>query len=116
MFKPMRAVATVVATCFTSLQAVPAAGQPTFSGLGVPAGWERVWATDVSADGSVVAGFAEGPGDASAAFRWTRQNGIEFLGGLSGGSRAMRMSADGAVIVGEDTVLFGPEAFRWSES
>ena len=108
------AAATIVA-CVVSLPPVPAAGQPSFTPLGMPAGWERVWASDVSADGSVVAGWAEGPGVASAAFRWTRQGGIQFLDGLAAPSQARHMSSDGSVIVG--TVGHErPEAFRWSES
>jgi uncharacterized membrane protein len=77
----------------------------------------------ISADGSTIVGesmWATPPGTTGwgpQAFRWTADAGIVGLGLLPGSSstRAMAVSADGSVIVGDNNV-FSPvrRAFRWT--
>jgi probable HAF family extracellular repeat protein len=84
-------------------------------GLGdLPGGVVQSGATAVSADGSIVVGYAEGVAGTEA-FRWTQAGGMVGLGGLSGaayGSRAEAISADGTVVVGYS----GAEAVIWTEA
>jgi probable HAF family extracellular repeat protein len=55
----------------------------------------------VSADGSVVVGWAENAAGQWRAFRWTAAGGMQDLGTLGGGgSWASGVSADGSVVVG----------------
>jgi probable HAF family extracellular repeat protein len=72
-------------------------------------------AFDVSADGSVVVGFAS-----SEAYIWTAADGVTGLGFLPGGSgfsRASGISADGQVVIGSSqNSASDTEAFRWTES
>jgi uncharacterized membrane protein len=76
-------------------------------------------ATDVTADGSVLAGF-HSPGGAPnlEAFRWTARSGVLGLGYLPGTTRpyslAYALSDDGSVVVGR--AFDGPllQAFRWT--
>ena len=51
----------------------------------LPGGNERTSAQDVSADGSVIVGWAEN-GNGTEAFRWTSATGLVGLGDLPGGS------------------------------
>jgi probable HAF family extracellular repeat protein len=85
--------------------------------LGVPpGGLVKSQATDVSDDGTIVAGVFW-PGVEPAAFRWDAANGIVGLGDLPGGltsSYTYDVSADGTVIVGGSYSEKGREAFRWS--
>jgi uncharacterized membrane protein/dienelactone hydrolase len=69
--------------------------------LSVP--FDRSWAAGVSADGAVIAGYGDRGGHRG--FLW-RQGGstVEL------GREALAVSADGAVVVGDD----GREAFRWT--
>lgn len=74
-------------------------------------------ATGVSADGSVIVGWATGLG----AFRWTQATGMTSLGVLNGGlqSRANAISADGLVIVGgagNGAAGNQTTAFRWTQT
>jgi probable HAF family extracellular repeat protein len=76
----------------------------SFNGLGIPDWAIETHATDVSADGSVVAGYVTGPAGARLqGFRWTTDGGMTLLGDLDQDaflySRAA-ISADGSVIVG----------------
>ena len=109
-----------------------AQGAPSFQGLGQLSGWGSYRPWDVSADGSVVVGFAQAPGAYGyEAFRWTRQEGLQGLGFLVPpdpgydlhGSEAYGVSADGSVVVGTGTLAYAPnivwgwtEAFRWTEA
>ena len=81
-------------------------------------------ANAVSANGSVVVGSANilnGPtpsGDATEAFRWTQSGGLVGLGFLPGvwDSVAYFVSADGSVVVGQNTFANSGQAFRWTQS
>jgi len=92
--------------------------QPRFLGLGdLPGGRFESRATAVSANGSVIAG-ASVVDDAGreAAFRWTRETGMQRIGDLEGGarlSRATAISPDGSSIVGTSHSRAGKEAFLW---
>lgn len=91
-------------------------------GLGyLPGGWYYAIATDVSADGSVVVGYSDGPAN-TRAYRWTQSAGLEDIGHLpgpggGGNSEAYGVSADGSVVVGSASGTvdgnFGTYAFRW---
>jgi len=95
-------------------------------GLGdLPGGSFDSEASGVSADGSVVVGAASSSASCASfpyrheAFRWTQAGGMVGLGDLPGGSfgsRAIDVSADGSVIVGEGYGQYTLEAFRWTES
>jgi probable HAF family extracellular repeat protein len=74
-------------------------------------------AFSVSADGSVVVGWAQDTAGKVRAFRWTAAGGMQDLGTLPGGgeSRPYAVSADGAVVVGWAENAAGQErAFRWT--
>ena len=71
----------------------------------------------VSADGSVVVGYAHNAAGQWSAFRWTAAGGMQDLGTLPGGgsSEAYGVSADGSVVVGWATNAAGQaRAFRWT--
>jgi probable extracellular repeat, HAF family len=71
----------------------------------------------VSADGSVVVGWALNAAGRSRAFRWTASGGMQDLGTLPGYDRseAWDVSADGAVVVGRARNAAGQwRAFRWT--
>jgi probable HAF family extracellular repeat protein len=75
------------------------------------------WAYGVSADGSVVVGWAENAAWWRRAFRWTAARGMQDLGTLPGGccSSASGVSADGSVVVGMALNAAGKwRAFRWT--
>jgi probable HAF family extracellular repeat protein len=74
-------------------------------------------ACGISADGSVVVGWATIPNVASA-FHWSAANGMVDLGRLPGASsnfstEAMDISDDGLLIVGHSHSTLGVQAFRW---
>jgi uncharacterized membrane protein len=73
-----------------------------------PQFYETSYAWDVSADGSVIAGYTSDP---SSAFRWTEANGWEPLIGLNGEVEvtARVVSRDGSTIYG----FSEGEAVRW---
>jgi len=72
-------------------------------------------ARGVSADGSVVVGWASNAAGLRRAFRWTASGGMQELGTLGGTeSMALGVSADGSVVVGWASNAAGlRRAFRW---
>jgi len=81
-------------------------------------GGDHGWAWGVSADGSVVVGWAHNAAGQKRAFRWTEAGGMEDLGTLGGDeSWARGVSADGSVVVGwADNAAGQKRAFRWTEA
>jgi probable HAF family extracellular repeat protein len=87
--------------------------------LGVVPGGTASWAYGVSADGSVVVGYATTPSDNTHAFRWTQAGGMQDLGVLPGGTNsfARGVSADGSVVVGYSNITGASfRAFRWTQA
>ncbi len=74
-------------------------------------------ASGVSADGTVVVGWAYNANYELRAFRWTAATGMQDLGTLGGNqSEALDVSADGNVIVGWASNTSGDwRAFRWAQ-
>ena len=70
----------------------------------------------VSANGTVVVGYAVNAAGQERAFRWTASGGMQDLGTLGGvWSEAWGVSADGAVVVGRAYDAAGRQrAFRWT--
>jgi len=94
--------------------------------LGTLEGDYDSYASDISADGSVVVGYSvpysRWPvlSGRARAFRWTEESGMVGLGALNGGlfSYALGVSADGAVVVGDAADGAADNygrAFRWTE-
>ncbi len=85
----------------------------TMTDLGTMGGTNSA-ASGVSADGSVVVGWADTVGNAAhRAFRWTSGGGMVDLGTLGGTfSSASGVSADGSVVVGGSADTVGNTAFR----
>jgi probable HAF family extracellular repeat protein len=86
--------------------------------LGTLPGGYGSYAFGVSADGSVVVGWAANAAGLPRAFRWTEAGGMQDLGTLGGGeSRAFGVSADGSVVVGwARKAADQNRAFRWTEA
>lgn len=101
-----------------------AGGMESIGGLSEPGGdgLTESYGTDISADGSTVVGFTTfdtGYFYTERAFAWTNGGGFLDLGYLHdlGGayeSRAMDVSADGAIVVGYSANEFTMEAFIWT--
>ncbi|MEM1450944.1 MAG: hypothetical protein AAF957_03550 [Planctomycetota bacterium] len=79
-------------------------------------GGGQSFASDVSADGSVVVGAAQDAANRYRAFRWTATTGMQDLGALAWGtSEAAGVSADGTTVVGAARDgAFRYRAFRWT--
>ena len=93
--------------------------QPRFVALGDLAGGAfDSRATAVSADGRVITGASVvDEAGREAAFRWTRESGMQPIGDLDGGARLSRgaaISPDGSAITGTSHSQAGKEAFLWS--
>ena len=81
-------------------------------------------ARGISKDGSVVVGWSNSDVAFTQAFRWTSATGMQPIGELmpNGSSRALDVSLDGQVIVGDAAIPpVGPftgiyDAFRWTQS
>ncbi|MEK6701668.1 MAG: hypothetical protein AABZ53_05355 [Planctomycetota bacterium] len=106
-----------IATFFT-----PTASAQSISELGSLTPGDNCQAMAVSADGSVVAGYAGVPGG-NHAFRWTAAGGMQDLGDFDHNSAATSISADGSCVVGWGVVLITrPDSsqgayarvFRWT--
>jgi uncharacterized membrane protein len=109
-------------------QGVSAHGEVIVGGTGAlnrwtaETGWQQLGgvagygaATDVSADGRVVVGYAPWPGVTNGfqAVRWTAQDGLQSLGRIDGAANAAyAVSADGRVIAGGSTD--GGPSFVWT--
>jgi probable HAF family extracellular repeat protein len=97
-----------------------AEAQPQFIPLGQLPGdgsFKLSQATDVSADGSVVAGSANVGPDHREAFRWTLAEGMVGIGDLPGGSffsEASAVSPDGDTVVGNSVSATAQESMRWT--
>ncbi len=85
--------------------------------LGILSGHES-GAYGVSADGSVIVGWATDANGFWRAFRWTEAEGMQELGTLGGSeSGASGVSADGSVVVGKaDNASGQTRSFRWTQS
>jgi len=105
----------LTSACVLSIMATVAWSQ-TLTWLGTLPGGDRSQAYGVSADGSVVVGWAINAAGRLRAFRWTAAGGMQDLGTLGGDrSEAYGVSADGSVVVGWSYNAAGYErAFRWT--
>lgn len=105
----------------------PTGGMVSLGNLSSGGTYMTSTATKVSADGATIAGYGA-TSSTTLAFRWTQSTGMTYLGDLPGGdtySRALGISADGSVIVGDSrstlsaaysTSIKGKEAFRWTST
>src|SRR5262245_12353831 len=101
--RPRRAGLRALFWLAPPLLAVAVQAQPIITNLGTLPDTIESFASNVSSDASVVAGYCVIDHDEgnSLAFRWTRDGGLQNLGGLPGGaisSYSHDLSADGAVL------------------
>ena len=107
----------LLSACVMSLIATAGWSQ-SLTWLGTLPGGGYSFANAVSADGSVVVGWADNAAWQRRAFRWTASGGMQDLGTLPGYdiSYASGVSADGSVVVGWAWNAAGyKRAFRWTE-
>jgi probable HAF family extracellular repeat protein len=104
----------LISACVMSLIATAGWSQ-SLTWLGVLPGGGISYAHGVSADGSVVVGWATNADRQRRAFRWTVDGRMQDLGTLGGPwSTAYAVSADGSVVVGwADYARELYRAFRW---
>ena len=109
-------VSALLSACVMSLIATASWSQ-SLTWLGTLGGAGSV-AFGVSADGSVVVGYADDAAGQVRAFRWTASGGMQNLGTLGGDrSEAYGVSANGSVVVGWTENDAGQyRAFRWTAS
>jgi uncharacterized membrane protein len=104
----------VVGTISTSLAMrwTPATGKES---LGSYPGYTRSSAQAVSADGSVIVGWALDAGSVAYGMYWTEASAWQLVPGMSR-SRAYAVSADGSIIVGDGRPIGQSvdSAFRWT--
>jgi probable HAF family extracellular repeat protein len=90
---------------------------PAFNPGGTLAGYGQSRAFGVSADGTVVAGYATNGSSTDQAFVWTQATGMFGLGTLAGYARssANAVSGNGQVVIG---YAYGSthQAFRWTQA
>lgn len=90
-------------------------GSGTYEYLGRLPGFRTSHATGISADGSVITGYAQVVQESDTqAFIWTAQGGLRALPVGGSRSQATGMSSDGSKIVGWNA-SGGNRAFLWSE-
>ena len=91
-----------------------------FISLGRPFGLTHSYATDVSANGLVVVGWAASQGGLALPFRWTEKSGFEALPSYPNATsyNVTGVSGDGSIIVGSANISNDPgsnsKALRWS--
>lgn len=94
----------------------PSAGFITFGRPGMVHGELQA----VSRDGKVAEGYVEGKESGQEWFRWTEQDGLQWLastpGWPSGGVIIHSMSSDGAVLLGLSEVNGRGSVLRWTEA
>jgi probable HAF family extracellular repeat protein len=125
MFTPPFAV-RLLGPCAALALAASASAQIRLQGIDVLAGFEASEATGISADGTAVIAFCDGPDlvpgtpNARVGAVWTQANWITSIGTLGGNySEPVAVSADGSVVTGAaHTDPFGGDehAFRWTRS
>lgn len=87
----------------------------TFTFLPLPEGSSSASAVDISADGSVVAGYGSGLVIEAVLWRGEEITRLGFVDTSNRYSVSLGMSSDGKVVVGYAGSDFGLEAFRWDE-
>ncbi|MCF7955097.1 MAG: PEP-CTERM sorting domain-containing protein [Phycisphaerae bacterium] len=102
--------------CVLVITLIANANAANFQGLGgLFEGNTDSHAQSVSADGSVITGYAINAGHSFEAFRWTSGEGMVGLSGLSYSAGAgYGISGDGSNIVGYSLSTSGEEAFLWT--
>ena len=103
---------TVVAAAFGV--SADAGGAPAFKSLEDSQGVPFTTACGVSADGTVVVGYGNAPGEPNEAVVWTEATGAFKIGEADSAQAALDVSADGQVAVGRTSADDGDMAFRWS--
>ena len=89
----------------------------SFAGSAGPCDTSLSQGTGVNRDGQTVVGFAYSGCSSAHAFRWTESTGMVDLGSTVQGrpSRALGVSADGMVVVGDQTTAEGfSQGARWA--
>ncbi len=113
--RQMRILSFVAVLCL-GLGTLASLNAQSLTWLGTLPGTDQSEAFGVSADGTVVVGWAENDSGYQRAFRWTQVAGMQDLDTLGGRvSRAYNVSADGTVVVGYATDASNEiRAFRWT--